>query len=145
MLDKFVAYGTAVEENVLIFGGGASQFRLADQAEQRDFGIAHVEGKAGVGKIFGPCRKPAAIWGIGGQTGPPHWRPLWVNWNEISGWGMASRTSASLMCPNSVAAPLRNFRRAGVLKKRFRTSMVVPTLPAAACGWSIWPPRLKIS
>ena len=49
------------------------------------------------------------------------------------------------MWPNSVGVPLRNFRRAGVLKNRLRTSIVVPTFPAAACGSEIAPPRLWIS
>ena len=59
-----------------------------------------------------------------------------------AGTAAPCRSTISEMWPNSVGEPLRNFRRAGVLKKRLRTSTVVPTLPAAACGSEIAPPRL---
>ena len=44
----------------------------------------------------------------------------------MSGWMRATRINSSSMQPNSVLSDLRKLRRAGTLKKRLRTDMLVP-------------------
>ena len=56
----------------------------------------------------------------------------------------ATRTAAS-MWPNSVASARRNFRRAGMLKNRERTSICVPGASPQSRTSLIFPPSMRIS
>src|SRR5579883_1434406 len=65
-----------------------------------------------------------------------------------SGWAMARRLTTSTACCSSVRSALRNLSRAGVAKKRSRTSTRVPGGCAAGWGAPLRPPstaRLQAS
>ena len=53
--------------------------------------------------------------------------PLCVNVNAVLNFVKAIRRMTSSIWENSVLSVRKNFRRAGVLKKRLATSTVVPT------------------
>ena len=77
----------------------------------------------------------------GGERPNAH-RPLSVN--PTSGRPSATRITASARCPDSVEAARMNLRLAGVLKKRSRTSTVVPRVRrcrARPRGWCHPRPR----
>ena len=67
-------------------------------------------------------------------------RPPERSVNPTSGRASATRTTASLAWPDSAGADFMNFRRAGVLKKRSRTSTVVPRARATSSTASTRPP-----
>ncbi len=60
------------------------------------------------------------------------------------GCDIAMRERVSEMWVNSVVAVFMNFRRAGVLKKRFRTSVMVPGADEAGFGGDISSPCASI-
>ena len=60
--------------------------------------------------------------------------------NRTSGWAIASRRTTSLIAEDSARSDLRNFNRAGVAKKRSRTSMRVPSPSAAGVTGPTRPP-----
>ena len=61
----------------------------------------------------------------------------------MAGWAMASRRMASATWPDSVRGSFRNFSRAGVAKKRSRTSTRVPGGCAAGLGSPLAPPSIS--
>ena len=67
-------------------------------------------------------------------------RPPLVTRNCVAGCARASWPTMRRLADSSVAGALRNFRRAGVLKKRSWTSTVVPTSPGTLSRWLSTPP-----
>ena len=70
--------------------------------------------------------------------------PLWLTLKATLGFARAMRATCSVMWLISVAAVLRNLRRAGVLKNRLRTSMVVPAGQPHGAGSLTVPPSAVI-
>ena len=58
-------------------------------------------------------------------------RPLLSKRNETVGCASAALQTTSVIRAASAGSPRKNFRRAGTLLNNPRTSMVVPTMPAA--------------
>ena len=78
---------------------------------------------------------------------PPVWtdvRPLLINVKETSGRVRASFVKMSLIFELSVRSLFMNFLRAGVLKKRSLTSIVVPTA-APVCSSPVTVPPANVS
>ena len=71
-------------------------------------------------------------------------RPPVRSVKPTSGRASATRTTASLAWPASAAVDRMNLRLAGVLKKRSRTSTVVPRARATSSTASILPPSTEM-
>ena len=70
-------------------------------------------------------------------------RLLLMKRKAISGRERARRMTKSLILPASVALVLRNFLRAGVLKKRSSTRTVVPISQPASSISGVFPPEMS--
>ena len=77
------------------------------------------------------CRRSAISRGLAALRTFRTFRRLWWSENRTSTRQSARRLSQSWMCWSSVRSLRRNLRRAGVLKKRSRTSTEVPG------GWGV--------
>ena len=66
--------------------------------------------------------------------------PLLVTRSWIAGCASASWASARRLWASSAAGDFKNFRRAGVLKKRSRTSTLVPSSTGTVSRWVTSPP-----
>ena len=69
---------------------------------------------------------------------------LWISVNSVSRFTSASRSNSCTILLSSTESFFKNFRRAGTLKNRFLTIILVPGLQASGCWLSTFDPFMTI-
>ena len=144
---QLVAHRPAVDEEILVLAGRPVERRQAGEAGQPEAFAVGVDRHGIVGELAAhdggqPLQPRASAIGSDWRRQRTACAPRSPAGRRRPGWAMARRRIASATWLDSVRGSLRNLSRAGVAKKRSRTSTRVPGGCAAGLGSPLAPPSI---